>query len=272
MKMMRYLVGLLAIALMIAAPAFAHDSWIEISPALIEKGQPVSVQMMLGNHSNQHRSFRIAGKWAPQYTKLSVIDPKGNESEITSQLVDLGEDEEKVPPKGIKGFYMAPFTPKEEGLHLVLAKEERILQHGDGPKFRSIKLAKNAFGAFSAPTVSAARNLKGFDRASGVEQSLEIIPLTNPLGVYAGGSITLEIRHKGKPASGKVVSLLQRMEGAASVVDLTTNDRGRVTFNVPKPDLYLTRVKLDEDGEKIEGQYEKSTYEATFVFPVFNRP
>lgn len=268
----RYLMALVAIgSLMIAAPALAHDSWLEASPVLIETGQPVTIQMFLGNHSNQHRSYRLAGKWTTQYTKVSLISPRGEEKEITGQFVDFGEDEEKVPPKGAKGYYMAQLTPLEEGLYLVVAREERVLQHGDGPKFRSVKIGKTAFAAVGTPTVASAKRLGGFNRPVAGASGMEIIPMNNPLGLARGDSITLEVRYKGKPLSTKEVSLIRKVEGAPSVVDLKTDDSGRVTFNVWNADSFLARIKVDEESEKAEGKYEKSTYEATFTFPVFNR-
>ena len=102
----------------IAAAAYGHDGWIEV-PAIVEKGQPVTIALMLGNHTNEHRSYRLAGKWDPKFTKLMVIDPSGNTDDITSSLIDLGEDEEKTGPKGPKGFHIATFTPKTEGVYIV---------------------------------------------------------------------------------------------------------------------------------------------------------
>jgi len=42
----------------------------------------------------------------------------------------------KKPAQRTEGFHIATFTPKTEGVHTVLAREEQVLQHGDGPKFR----------------------------------------------------------------------------------------------------------------------------------------
>ena len=55
-----------------AQTVLAHDGWIEV-PAIVEKGQPVTIALMLGNHANEHRSYRLAGKWNPKFTKLMVI-------------------------------------------------------------------------------------------------------------------------------------------------------------------------------------------------------
>jgi hypothetical protein len=62
------------------------------------------------------------------------------------------------------------------------------------------------------------------------------------------------------------------MDGARSAQDILTGPGGNVIFTVGPADFYLTRVKFDEASERIQGSFDKSTYEATYVFQVFNRP
>src|SRR5207249_11002201 len=121
---------LILIALLFLRPQLAvgHDGWVEITPAIVEKGQVATISLIQGNHSNEHRSYRIAGKWDQKYTTLWVIDPKGNSNTLTDRLVDLGEDDDKVGPKGPKGFFLAPFVPKHDGLYLALARQARTIQ------------------------------------------------------------------------------------------------------------------------------------------------
>ena len=107
-----------ALILFYPPTASSHDGWVEISPTIVEKGQPATVALIQGNHSNEHRSYRIAGKWDAKYTTLIVIDPKGKQNTLTNRLVDLGEDDDKVGPKGPKGFFLAPFVPEQDGLYL----------------------------------------------------------------------------------------------------------------------------------------------------------
>jgi hypothetical protein len=250
--------------------AAAHDGWIESHPWLAEPGQPVSFLLLYGNHSNNHRSYRLAAKWESPYTRLSVVDPTGREHDLTAQIVDLGEDVEAVGPKGVKGFHVAPFTPPAPGLYLALAKQIRILEFG-GPKFQSILVAKSAFIALPSPTVLAAQGAQGFDRAIGGPDVLEIIPLTNPVGVRTGDTVTFEVRLRGQPAAGQVVSLVRRLDGAASAQDRTSDGQGRVTLSTGPADYYLARVGVEDQARRVEGQFEKSAYEATYVFPVFHR-
>jgi len=261
-------------ALIVAHPqtASSHDGWVEITPTIVETGQPATISLIQGNHSNEHRSYRIAGKWDQKYTTLVVIDPKGKNRALTDRLIDFGEDDGKVGPKGPKGFYLASFTPNEEGLYQAVAKQVRTVQQGDGPKLLMMRTAKTAFASLNIPGVSTAKNLKGFDLTSGGGNGLEIFPITNPIGIFSGSSVTLELRLSGKPVAGKVISLIGKFEGSGSAQDRTTDEKGRITFAIGPADYYLARVILTEENPRPDGQVDKSSYEATYVFQVFNRP
>lgn len=252
--------------------ATAHDGWIEIAPAIVEKNQTVTIALMQGNHSNEHKSYRIAGKWDANYTVLTVIDPKGTSNSLTDRLIDMGEDAEAIGPKGPKGYHLASFVAKDIGLYQAIARQIRTVQQGDGPKIVTVRMAKTAFAAFKNPTVSSAKNLKGFDRLIAGEDGFEFIPLQNPLAVFANGSVALELRHKGKPIAGQFITLVRRLDGFASVQERTSDEKGRVNFPVGPADSYLARVKLDEETTRPDGLKDKASYESTYVFQVFNRP
>jgi uncharacterized GH25 family protein len=268
----RLLISFFVSVLFLPQPAPGHDGWVEVSPTIVEKGQPATIALMQGNHSNEHRSYRIAGKWDQKYTTLVVVDPQGKKSALTDRLIDFGEDDEKVGPKGPKGFYLASFTANEEGLYQAVARQIRTVQQGDGPKLLTMRIAKTTFASLNVPGVSTAKNLKGLDLMSGGGDGLEIFPIANPMGIFSGGSVTLELRLKGKPIGGKIISLIRRIDGSGSVQDRVTDEKGRVTFAVGPADFYLARVNLAEETPRSDGQVDKSSYEATYVFQVFNRP
>ena len=252
--------------------ARAHDGWVEISPTILEKNQPATIALIQGNHSNEHKSYRIAGKWDQKYTTLVVVDPKGKQYSLTDRLIDFGEDAEAIGPKGPKGFFLASFVPKDEGLYQAVARQARTLQQGDGPKIVTVRIAKTTFAAFKAPTVSAAKNLQGFDRMIAGDDAVEFIPVNNPLAVFSGGSMTFELRKSGKPISGQMITLVRRIDGPASVQERATDEKGRVSFAVGPADSYLARMKIDEETFRSDGQKDKASYESTYVFQVFNRP
>jgi uncharacterized GH25 family protein len=257
------------LCVIVQAPwSMAHDGWVEV-PSIVERGQPLTISLMLGNHSNEHRSYRLAGKWNVKATKLMVIEPSGKQHDLTSSLVDLGEDAEKTGPKGPKGFHIATFTAKEEGVHIVVARQEEIAQHGDGPKFRGVRSARGAFTALRTPRVAEARKSSGFGHNTNNENLMEIVPVSNPLGVTQNERMIFEVRYKGKGFPNQNVSIIRRLEGPASVQELSTDEKGQVSFTAGPPDTYLMRAKFEERNERSEGQYDLSAYEATYVFQIF---
>jgi hypothetical protein len=249
--------------------AQSHDGWIQVNP-IVEKGQPITIALMHGNHSNEHGSFRLAGKWDPQFTKLWVVDPSGKAIDITGAVVDMGEDPEKTGPKGPKGFHLAQFTPREEGFYIVLARQERTLQQDDGQKLTTRRNARSAFAALANPKVSEAQRLKGFDRTYELESLLEILPVTHPMGITQRGSMTMEVLFRGKPAAYKTVTIIGQMASKSSAQDLMTDEKGQVKVSLGPADAYLARVKFDEENRGSSAQLEKRSYEATYVFQVFN--
>jgi len=265
----RWLVVFLATILLGTMPAWAHDGWIEIHPAVAEQGQAVSVFLFFGNHSNEHKSYRLAGKWDPRYTQLSLVDPSGRVRDVTAQMIDVGEDD-ATGPTGPKGFHLAAPVPSEPGLYLAVARQVRVLQF-NGPKFQSIMMAKTVFASLPVPTVAAAQRLTGFDRPIGGSDALEIIPVSNPLALRSGDSVRLEVRFQGKALASRAVSIIGRVAGPASAQELTTDEHGRITFVAGPADYYLTRVNIDDQSQRLEGQVDKTAYEATYVFPVFRR-
>ncbi len=230
----------------------------------------LTISLMLGNHSNEHKSYRLAGKWNPKFTKLVVIEPSGNLNDLSSALVDLGEDPEKTGPKGPKGFHIAAFTPKEQGVHIVVARQEEVAQHGDGPRFRGVRSARAAFTALATPTVAEAKKSSGFSRTVDIENLMEIVPVSNPLGVTQNARVSFQVRYKGNGFPSQNVTLVRRLAGPAGVQELTTDEKGQVSFSAGPADTYLIRVKFEERNERSEGQYDLSAYEATYVFQVFN--
>jgi uncharacterized GH25 family protein len=252
--------------------AVAHDGWIEVTPSIIEKGQLVTISLLHGNHSNEHKSYRLAGKWRPEFTTLMALDPTGRLTDLTGAIVDLGEDEEKTGPKGPKGFHIAQFTAKEQGFYAVLARQQRVIEEA-GVKLRSLRTARTVFGALAIPTIAGTKELRWPTAQPTLGDGLEIVPITEPLGIAQHDSVTLEVRHKGTPMPNRVLTVVSKLGGPKSAQDLTSNHQGRVTFKVGPADLYLTRVKFDEEATSgTDGKKEKSSYEATFVFQVFNRP
>ena len=96
-------IALLAVAAL-ATAGFAHDTWVQTNTNLVRVGDAVHVDLLLGNHGNDHRDFRLAGKVPLDGAALETIDPQGNRFDLKPGLADTGYAPQE-------GFWTARFAP-----------------------------------------------------------------------------------------------------------------------------------------------------------------
>ena len=152
----------------LAASAAGHDSWVQTNVNLVRVGDNVHIDVMLGNHGNDHRDFKIAGKLDLAGSSLAVHAPDGKRYGLTDRLVDLG-----YAPK--EGFWTARFAGLQPGLYLVTHTSDKIVHYAPT---RSVKSAKTYFVVTKSLDKVSTDN-PGFDKALG--HVLELIPQSNPV-------------------------------------------------------------------------------------------
>ncbi|QIA26482.1 DUF4198 domain-containing protein [Thermaerobacter sp. PB12/4term] len=246
-----------------AVPATAHDRWVQPYSPVVTSGQVAYFDIMLGNHSNEHRSYRLAGKPGREGLDVLVIGPDGQRTSLNDTLFDTGEADD-TPPAGPKGYLCGSFVPQSEGTYIVAATADAVLQHGDEPPFRSLSLAKTVVMAASSLPATAS-NVEGYDRPV-ADDRLEIVPKVNPAALFPGEEVRLQILLKGEPLSGQKVAVIRR--STSEFKEYETDSQGMIRFPAGEPDYYLVRLEYDSPQEKQTGQYEKTTYEATFTYAV----
>src|ERR1700745_1698177 len=97
-----------ALALCAAAGAAGHDTWVQTNTNLVRAGDAVHIDLMLGNHGNDHRDFKLASKVDPTSGPLTVTGPDGKAIDLKPRLADLG-----YTPK--EGFHSAKFATVKPG-------------------------------------------------------------------------------------------------------------------------------------------------------------
>src|SRR6476646_2856977 len=151
--------------LMTVTPVLAHDTWVEANTNIIRAGDAVHIDLKLGNHGNDHRDFKLAGKADLDSCTLDVIGPDGKRLGVKDLLVDLG-----YAPK--EGYWSTKFAATKPGLYAVAHQMDKVVNHGR--PVRSIKSGKTFFVVSSSldrvPLINP-----GFDRPLG--HALEIVPV-----------------------------------------------------------------------------------------------
>jgi uncharacterized GH25 family protein len=253
----------LFMALAFPASAFGHDTWVQTNANVVRTGDAVHIDLMLGNHGNEHRDFKIAGKLPLEGATLDVIDPDGRAYDVKARLVDAGYAPQV-------GDWKTRFETAKPGLYTIAHRSDRVMSYA--PE-RSIKGAKAYFVAAESLDRLSANN-PGFDRPLG--HDLELICVANPVTPMGPGvPIRVRLLYKGKPLAGERVSFIPRgatlKPGLDAQYERTTDDRGEATFEPTDANIYLIAAHKTEpkQGGTLDGKpYEFTKYGATLTIYV----
>lgn len=249
----------------IALPVYAHDGWTETNAPIVAVGESSYVDLLLGNHSNNHASYRIEGRWSADTTKVYVTTPAGKKVDISSTLYYTGETAASE-TSGINNGYIASFNSSTPGAYIITAEGDSIFKH-DNQATRTLRSAKSFVAVSDIPTAQRTAKLEGFSKPTSTDRA-EFVPLVNPSAITPKQTISVQLLVKGKPQPDTEVTLIKRNNSTSEI--LKTNEKGIVHFVVQEADQYLLRAKPTSATDKVEGQYTSTSYEATMTFTVQN--
>jgi len=237
--------------------AWGHDTWLETNTPVVRVGDAVYIDCLLGNHGNDHRDFKLAGKvtFGPDDT-WQVVEPDGQSHDLKVVASDRG-----MGPKD--GYWSARFVTGKPGLHMAVQTSDRIVSYA--PK-RSVKTAK-AFFLASQSLDKIPADAPGFDRVLG--KGLEIVALTNPVVMMGPGTkFKVKVLYQGKPVTDARVSFIPRgqelAEGFDDALERKTDNQGVATFEFKEGNCYLIVAHLEDTGETGKGEgYDQTKYSAT---------
>lgn len=242
-----------------ASVASAHDIWIEPSTDLVRMGDWLRLSLMLGNHGNEHRDFRIASKVAANAKSLAIFDPKGVRHNVTSSLVDVGMAPDE-------GFWTAKYVPTVPGLYMASSTFDEVMSYAPA---RDVKCAKTFF-VTSEELDRVPVEDHGYDRVVGAP--LELVLHTEPgVALSTGKSVKVEVLYQGKPLKNAVVSFVPR--GAKPTGDFDplyqkrTAADGTASIALREANTYLISTHLTDEKAKGKG-YNAINYSATICLLV----
>jgi len=245
-------------ALVLSVNARAHDTWVQTNTNIVRVGDVEHIDLMLGNHGNDHRDFKLASKLSAEAVKtFRVVAPDGKSVDLRPNMVDLG-----YAPK--EGFHTARYVTGLAGTHIVSQTRDQLLNFGT-PK-RVVAGAKAMFVASTSLDRVPLAN-PGFDRALG--HRLELVPVSNPVTPMGPGTpIRVRLLFDGKPIEGVKVSFIPRgvtlKEGLDDRYERLTDAQGRATFEPKVGTYYLIAARLERPDERGEG-YQTTHYTATLT-------
>lgn len=248
---------MLLVGMWVPGAAFAHDTWVQTNTNLVRTGDAVHVDLMLGNHGNAHRDFKLASKIALDGCALEIIDPDGRRYDVKDRLVDTG-----YTPK--EGFWSARFAGTTPGLYIAAHALDKVVNHGR--PVRSIKSAKTCF-VLSDSLDRVPTDHSGYDRALG--HPLELVPVQNPVTPMGPGQpIAVRLLFKGKPLADTRVSFIPRGVELAEEFDAEyermTNADGEAEFTPKEGNYYLVVAHVVREDETA-AEYDRTQYAATLT-------
>ncbi len=253
--MNKLVIGVMAV-ICFAGHLQAHDTWVQTNTNVIRSGDAVYVDLMLGNHGNEHRDFKLASKTTLDGAILKVNAPNGKSFDLKDRLSDVG-----YTPK--EGFWSGRFAATDAGLYMVEHSRDSIVNHGSPA--RSIRSGKTFF-VVSKSLDKVPDDNPGFDKVLG--HPLEIVPeasTVTPMGPDV--PIRVKVLFRGEPLKDARVSFIPRgatlSEGFDANFERKTNENGRCLFLPKEGNYYLVVVhhKTDEKGT----DYESTAYSATLT-------
>jgi uncharacterized GH25 family protein len=236
--------------------ASAHDTWVETNTNIVRTGDAIHVDFKLGNHGNDHRDFKLAGKPKREGCTLEVIAPDGTAYDMRDGLADVG-----YAPN--EGYWTTKFVAGRPGLHLVAHRAEQIMTYAP---VRVVRSGKACFVVSDSLDRVPTEN-PGFDRVLG--HALELVPAANPVTPMGPGeTLRVKLRYKGRPLPQTRVSFVPRgvtLDGGTDAeYDRTTDADGLVEFTPKTGNVYLVVAHHLEPDEAGEG-YESTKYSATLT-------
>jgi uncharacterized GH25 family protein len=255
MKKMIYSFALGA-GMLLATMTNAHDTWVQTNTNVVRVGDVIHVDLLNGNHGNEHRDFKMAGKATLESATLEAILPDGSTRDLKPSATDQGLGTKE-------GFWASKLIAEKPGLYMITHTSDKVVDYA--PK-RSVKSGKTFFLA-SASLDKLPADLPGYNRVLG--HALELVPQKNPVTPMGVGSpISVQLLYKGKPLAGHVVSFVPRgvtlNEGFDPKYERKTNDSGIATFEPPDGNYYL--VVAHHEDENAKGKdYDSIKYSATLT-------
>ena len=244
-----------------ASAARGHDTWMQVSARAVRPEDVVHVDLFLGNHGNEHRDFKVAGKLGSlDGVKVGVIGPDGRSTDLAADMVDMG-----YAPK--EGFWSARFVPAAAGLHCAAHYREGV-RHG-AMVFKGGKayfLVADSLDRLPKPPAPLPGPLG---------HPLELVLESHPVVACGPGKpIAVRLLFKGEPLADQVVSFIPRgatlTEGFDPAHERKTDADGRCSFTPREGNLVLVVSHLERPEEKGDG-YEKAAYAATLVLDIPQR-
>lgn len=241
LRLLRLPLPLLLLALLTAAPARAHDFWIEPSSFTPAPGSRVAVHLRVGQGFKGDAVPRTNAR----IERFATVGPAG-ESPVPG--ID-GTDPAGYATVGGPGLYLLVFDSDRATVDLAGPKFEEYLALEGLEKIHDLRVGRKqtalpSHEVYSRNVKSLLRvgnpaDAKGYDRVLGLD--LELIPGKDPTRLGNGDKLPLSLLYRGKPLAGaKVVAI--RKDRPAAAAAARTDAKGYAELPIDGPGIWLIKA------------------------------
>jgi len=249
-RLFTFMLALLPVSQLMSKAA-AHDTWVEVNSPYVRSGDPVFVNLCLGNHGNSARDYRLASRLAKlDGVQLVATYTDGESLSLVGSLKSFGSAEKE-------GYWTAVFHPQKDGQYVVEQKLDIL--HGPA---RAVHGGRAFFSVGDQSQLATDWKLPNAQ----IEMPLQLTPITSPYDWKVGSEVEFKVFFQGKPLPDARVSFLPLGVELGSEFDdkyeRTTDANGTVRFAAPNANRYLVVTKLKRPEDKGDG-YDATYYTAT---------
>ena len=243
---MRARIPLALAAALIAAPAAAHDFWVQPERFQVTPQEPMPITLQVGHGAQRQRSPIPAAR----IVRFAAMAPDGQAIDLRAGLHPGNDaDDGKIQLPGA-GTYA-----------VVLETDNRAQSHLPGPRFNDYLEDEGLTPAAESRRRSGREAAEGSERYSRVAKALvrvgdggpagatwplglplEIVPLADPYGADATASLPILVLYQGRPLAGALVKLTDLAHDAVPVEVHRTDAAGRAMFQTSQRGDWLLNV------------------------------
>lgn len=258
---------------LIAAPALAHDFWIQPDRFIYDKPAVVPLSMYVGHGQARDR-------WGVSVDHIVLFKTLGPDGYLDRRpelrMNGNGYDARVSLAKpgayvfGLQSSYAESSLPavrfndyvKTEGITPIAVYRTRNRQdRTDGREMYS----RRAKAIVQVGAVDA-ESIKRVTRAVGLR--LEIVPERHPQSLGAGKTLPVRVLFKGKPLAGALVKLTNLANDAKPVATSRTGRDGRASFRISQPGNWQMNVIWAETlGDKAKADFDTTFSSLSFATP-----
>ena len=262
MRVRRHALAVGAVFLSAALPA--HDFWIEPSAFRPAVGEVVQVGLRVGEHFQGDGVARSAER----IERFVLLSPAG-ERAISGEE---GGDPAGRAAISDPGLSTIGYRSRNARVELAAEKFEQYLREEGLEKAialragrgESAKPSRELYSRCAKSLMAAGGSTAGRDTPLGFP--FEIVSERNPYASGAGKTLPFRVLLRGKPSAGVLVMALRR--GAPeSRLTARSDARGRVSFRLPAPGVWLVKAVHIEPVAAPDADWESLWASLTFELP-----